>query len=96
MHFTSTVTAASGNESHSKAWVNVIYTGVLLLKWCLWAAFFLIWALVIVHHQLLHLHKALDYRYHPKVHLRSLQYGAMSKVWLLVFVRLLSVGARVY
>lgn len=72
MYCTCTVAASSGDEGHGEARVNIIHTGGFLQR-RLRAAPLFIRALVIVHHQLLHLHKALDDRNHPKVHQRHLQ-----------------------
>lgn len=78
---TCTVPASSGDEGHGEARVNIIHTGGFLQR-RLRAAPLFIRALVIVHHQLLHLHEALDDRNHPKVHLRHLQNSIITiKAW---------------
>lgn len=66
------MTATSGDQGHSEAGMNVINTGDLL-RWGLRAAPLLIRCLIVVHHQFLHLNKALDDWYHPEVHLWHLQ-----------------------
>lgn len=68
---------AAGDEGHGEARVDVVYTGELLER-RVGAVLLLIWALVVVHHQLLHLHKALDDGCHPEVHLWNLQHNKKS------------------
>lgn len=63
--------AASGDEGHGEAGVNVVHAAELL-EGRVWAAPLLIGAIVVVHHQLFHLHKSLDDGDQPEVHLRHL------------------------
>lgn len=71
---TCTMAAPSGDEGHGEARVDVVHTGELLWRG-LGTAPLLVRALVVVHHQLLHLHKALNDGCHPEVHLWDLEHS---------------------
>lgn len=64
--------AASGDQGHSKARMDVINTGDFLRRG-LRAAPLLIRRIIVVHHQFLHLYEALDDRYYPEVHFWNLE-----------------------
>lgn len=69
---TCAVPTTSGDQGHGEARVDVINT-CDLLWWGLRTAPVLIRCLIVVHHQFLHLYKALDDWYHPEVDLWHLK-----------------------
>lgn len=64
--------ATSGDQGHSETRMDVINTSDLLW-WGVRAAPLFIRGLIVVYHQFLHLHKALDDWYHPEVNLWDLE-----------------------
>lgn len=71
------MSTASGDEGDREARVDVVHAGHLL-QGGVGAALLLLCSIIVVHHQLLHLHEALDDGHHPEVHLRHLDIGTKA------------------
>lgn len=79
------MTAASGDQRHGKAGVDVINTRDFLQRG-LRAAPLFVWCVIVVHHQFLHLDEALDDWDHPKVHLWNLKQLQKKQVYTVKMV----------
>lgn len=70
--------AASGDQGHGEARVDVINARDFLQR-RLRAAPLFIGCVIVVHHQFLHLYEALDDWYHPEVHFWNLEGEGLQK-----------------
>lgn len=74
LYFTCSMAAASRDKGHSETRMNVVDADDLLWR-RLGAAPLLVRSLIIVHHQFLHLNKALNDRNHPEIQIWDLKQG---------------------